>query len=927
MSSELEPHILKRFEIEKRIGKGAYGIVWKAINRKTKEVVALKKNFDAFRNQTDAQRTFREIAFLQAFGNHPNIIGLYNVIRAECDKDIYLVFEYMETDLHNVIRKGNILKDIHKQYIMYQLFKATAYLHSGEVIHRDLKPSNVLLDSDCSVKLCDFGLARSLKGRSKCENGSGKINCKTLLPALTEYVATRWYRAPEILLACHDYTKGVDIWSLGCILGEMLIGTPLFPGTSTLDQIGRIIAGLPKLSREDMESIRSPYSISILEKTHIKRRPLEHILKNANKTVMDLLNQMINFNPHKRIDALHALKHPYVRNSFRKSLSSSNLSLPHSSSPLLSATTLIKNKFDQSSNNLLQSNQSLLHHSHDSYQYAQQQTTLNNNSMLNFNSNEQLNTNGTMNNNSSLNEMKHPETLINKSDQHFDNSSRKTLISINNRMNHLLTPNCSTSTAVTIATSSSSSSSSSLDWLKYQSSTSIKTKPSLLSTVTSTSSSSSSTSHNWLNTNDTTTNTTHTINEHNKTKFTTLNKNQKYNNNNNNNFSKSTNNLFNHLNSLNNENSLNSGHLTPSAQIQTTITTTMNLNNNEQSSKSISENKINELDVQNRRFASAPLFSAPLLPGCVIRNRPISNTTCTTTTITTNNSSTTTTTSNIFNSTKFNSKSYLIGSNTTTTTTTTGGSSSSVIRLHSSSDLDNLFHDYRLRRTSKSTTINETLSSSCISSSGNHGNNNRYKNIDHHHHQQHYRQPNTHTNLTQFYHVNAQLNFSGTNDQYNDLGKSSLKCKPMTVITTTTTVSIPASTILNTVIESSSNSRIHLNTNNNQVNHVIRTNFPSDGTTTSEVNICAKSYPTLLPSTNLGFQLNNTTLNKTKSSNLKQPHLNMPSKLDCTNKSSLDTLTNIQYTPFVSRNRQRLIPQHLLSRLKSLKEINNGENH
>ncbi|RTG91402.1 mitogen-activated protein kinase 15 [Schistosoma bovis] len=115
-------------------------------------------------------------------------------------------------------------------------------------------PSNVLLDSDCLVKLCDFGLARSLKGRNmKYDNANGKINCKTLLPALTEYVATRWYRAPEILLACHDYTKGVDIWSLGCILGEMLIGTPLFPGTSTLDQIGRIMAGLPKLSREGKE--------------------------------------------------------------------------------------------------------------------------------------------------------------------------------------------------------------------------------------------------------------------------------------------------------------------------------------------------------------------------------------------------------------------------------------------------------------------------------------------------------------------------------------------------------------------------------------------------------------------------------------------------------------------------------------------------
>ncbi|CAH8599457.1 unnamed protein product [Heterobilharzia americana] len=265
MNTEIEPHILKKFEIKKRIGKGAYGIVWKALNRKTKEIIALKKIFDAFRNQTDAQRTFREIAFLQNFGNHPNIVRLYNVIRASSDKDIYLVFEFMETDLHNVIKKGNILNDVHKQYIMYQLLKATAYLHSGEVIHRDQKPSNVLLDSYCLVKLCDFGLARSLKGRNKFENGN-KINCKTLLPALTEYVATRWYRAPEILLACHDYTKGVDIWSLGCILGEMLLGTPLFPGTSTLDQIERIMAGLPKPNAEDLASVKSPYSSSILQK-------------------------------------------------------------------------------------------------------------------------------------------------------------------------------------------------------------------------------------------------------------------------------------------------------------------------------------------------------------------------------------------------------------------------------------------------------------------------------------------------------------------------------------------------------------------------------------------------------------------------------------------------------------------------------------
>lgn len=107
----------------------------------------------------------------------------------------------------------------------------------------------MLLDSDCFVKLCDFGLARSLTGRENCRNGSS-VHCKPAVPALTEYVATRWYRAPEILLACHDYTKGVDMWSLGCILGEMLSGSPLFPGTSTLDQIERIMAGLPRPSHE-----------------------------------------------------------------------------------------------------------------------------------------------------------------------------------------------------------------------------------------------------------------------------------------------------------------------------------------------------------------------------------------------------------------------------------------------------------------------------------------------------------------------------------------------------------------------------------------------------------------------------------------------------------------------------------------------------
>ncbi|XP_030644997.1 mitogen-activated protein kinase 15 [Chanos chanos] len=302
--TEVEEHITLKYEIQRRLGKGAYGIVWKAKDRSTGETVAVKKIFDAFRNRTDAQRTFREIMFLQEFGAHPNIIKLLDVIRARNDKDIYLVFEYMDTDLHAVIKKGNLLKDIHKRYVMYQLLKATKFLHSGNVIHRDQKPSNILLDSDCFVKLCDFGLARSL---CQIQEDSGN-------PALTEYVATRWYRAPEILLGSARYTKGVDMWSIGCILGEMLLGKPLFPGTSTINQIEKIMSAIPHPTPEDVLSIRSEYGASVIQRMLLRPQvPLDELLQSsAPPDALDLLQRLLVFNPDKRLTAEQALQHPYV---------------------------------------------------------------------------------------------------------------------------------------------------------------------------------------------------------------------------------------------------------------------------------------------------------------------------------------------------------------------------------------------------------------------------------------------------------------------------------------------------------------------------------------------------------------------------------------------------------------------------------------
>ncbi|XP_050464716.1 extracellular signal-regulated kinase 2 isoform X4 [Cataglyphis hispanica] len=311
--SEIDAHISKQYDIVKRLGKGAYGIVWKAIEKKRKDTVAVKKIFDAFRNQTDAQRTFREIMFLLSFANHENIIKLIGLHKANNDRDIYLVFEYMETDLHNVIKRGNILKDIHKIFIMYQLFKAIKYIHSGNVIHRDLKPSNVLLNAQCHCKIADFGLARSVTqiGEGDGETGSD--------PTLTDYVATRWYRAPEILIASKRYTRGIDMWSLGCILGEMLLGKPLFPGSSTINQVERIMATLPPPTDEDLISVSAGYGTNLLEKApNGPRRTLKDLLPEVSEKALDLISNLIVFNPTQRLTAIEALEHPYVADFHRR---------------------------------------------------------------------------------------------------------------------------------------------------------------------------------------------------------------------------------------------------------------------------------------------------------------------------------------------------------------------------------------------------------------------------------------------------------------------------------------------------------------------------------------------------------------------------------------------------------------------------------
>jgi mitogen-activated protein kinase 15 len=296
-SESIEDAVVTRYSFQKRLGKGSYGIVWKAMDRGTNEILAVKKCFDCFQNKTDSQRIFREISLLQQLNGHPHIIRLFDVIKSKSGRDLYMVCEYMDTDLNAVIKSG-ILEPIHAKYICYQMLSALKYMHSAGVVHRDIKPSNILIDSKSCVKICDFGLARVLS------------NARTNV--LTSYVATRWYRAPEVILGCSLYDFAVDIWSLGVILAEMILGKPLFPGTSTLNQLERIIELTGWPTDVEIEGMCSSEKLLGSVSSRIDIKPLCEVIQGASVESLDLIRQLLRFHPSKRLTAASALNHPYV---------------------------------------------------------------------------------------------------------------------------------------------------------------------------------------------------------------------------------------------------------------------------------------------------------------------------------------------------------------------------------------------------------------------------------------------------------------------------------------------------------------------------------------------------------------------------------------------------------------------------------------
>lgn len=302
-----EVKTIGNYIIMKKLGKGSYGSVYECVHRKTKEKLAIKK-IDDIDSDSDLKRVIREIMVLKAF-NHENLLTLKGMHIEEKGKffDVYLVTDLMDFDMFKVIRRGrNELTAEHIQYIMYQVFLGMYVLHQNNIVHRDIKPNNILLNDSCDLKICDFGFAREVYNDPNLD--------------ITEYVVTRYYRAPEIMLNSRKYGTEVDIWSVGCTFFELLDSKILFGGTKNYIQLlNKIINLLGSPSEEGLEFIQNDNAKMWIKKHKFcaPQKPSDKLqTKDIDDLAKDLLDRCLVFNPRSRITAKEALMHPYFRDLF-----------------------------------------------------------------------------------------------------------------------------------------------------------------------------------------------------------------------------------------------------------------------------------------------------------------------------------------------------------------------------------------------------------------------------------------------------------------------------------------------------------------------------------------------------------------------------------------------------------------------------------
>ncbi|RWS05295.1 serine/threonine-protein kinase NLK-like protein [Dinothrombium tinctorium] len=287
---------------DRPIGYGAFGVVWSVTDPRDGKRVALKKMPNVFQNLVSSKRVYREIKML-CFFKHENVLSALDILQPphiDFFQEIYVITELMQSDLHKIIVSSQPLTSDHVKVFLYQILRGLKYLHSARILHRDVKPGNLLVNSNCLLKICDFGLAR--------------VTEPNVAKHMTQEVVTQYYRAPELLMGAKHYTSAIDIWSVGCIFAELLGRRILFQAQTPIQQLELITDLLGTPSNDDMRHACEG------AKTHMQRRPykppslaaLYTLSSQATHEAVHLLCQMLVFNPDKRINCTNALAHPYL---------------------------------------------------------------------------------------------------------------------------------------------------------------------------------------------------------------------------------------------------------------------------------------------------------------------------------------------------------------------------------------------------------------------------------------------------------------------------------------------------------------------------------------------------------------------------------------------------------------------------------------
>ncbi|XP_061196836.1 cyclin-dependent kinase-like 2 isoform X4 [Saccostrea echinata] len=286
---------MEKYENLGLVGEGSYGMVLKCRHKETGQLVAIKKFLESEDDKMVKKIALREVRMLKQL-RHDHLVNLIEVFRRK--KRLYLVFEFVDhTVLDELEKCPNGLDENTVRRILWQVLKGTEFCHLHNIIHRDIKPENILVSKSGIVKLCDFGFARTLAQPGE---------------TYTDYVATRWYRAPELLVGDTKYGRAVDIWAIGCLLAEMLTGEPLFPGDSDIDQLYHIVKCFGNLTPRHKEVfLRNPLFVGMRLPEVREISPLEKKFNRISSQSLELMKQCLRLDPDERPTCTQLIKHDF----------------------------------------------------------------------------------------------------------------------------------------------------------------------------------------------------------------------------------------------------------------------------------------------------------------------------------------------------------------------------------------------------------------------------------------------------------------------------------------------------------------------------------------------------------------------------------------------------------------------------------------